>query len=416
MVIFGLQMDERIFIERLINLIEQHVDRGPVEEWTNHNFFLLSCDIEEKTGHRISESTLKRILGKKKTSKRFYNPQIQTKDILAGYLDYPSWHAFKNDLTGSARSEAVNKPGKRIVKKKGPARLALYMALPLISVILIILLDPRKDDITFTPRSISGTVPYTAIFDYDLAGISDSVYVNFGNYETFHLDPDKDMITEFYRSAAVPTIRVYTEKKRLATFRVHNITGTWQAGSSPNDTMEAYRPFEPQPDFMQGDTMYVSPSTAAGLGVSTGKPHWIEFRKTDNLGISLDSIEFTCSIRNSPETGGRRCYDAEIFLLGSNSDIRLKFIEPGCFSFVALRFSEKTRNGRFEDLSDFAVDLSDWGNIKVTTRGGTASVFFNEDRIFTEQYEQALGDLWGVIFRFYGSGAAASVRINKAAL
>jgi hypothetical protein len=404
-------MDERKFIERLIKTIEEKSDRGPVSEWTNHYFFLLSCDIEDKTGHRISESTLTRILGKKKTSKRFYNPQVQTKNILANFLDYPNWHAFKNDLTGTRKSEVTYAAKPAQARSGYNKNLFWLLIVPLAVVTWLIIMDQRSRQISFEKENPDSSVPYTAIFNYDLNNIRDSVFIDFGNYEKYYLDPQRNMITQYYRSAGTPDVTVYTEQKQLASIKLHNRSDVWQVGTSPNDTIAAYRPIEPQPDFMSGDTFFISPAKFREFGLEMDPAVWIEYRITKDFRISLDSILFTCNLKNNLELGGKRCFDGEILLLGSNNDIRLRFMEPGCTRYALIRVSEISRNGRFENLEEFAVDLSDWVNVGIATRNGQADIILDQDTIYMEKYAEPLGELWGIVLRFYGNGAAHSVSV-----
>ena len=81
----------------MIRRVEEKTGWGNSDEWTNYNFSLLSEEIKNATGKRISDSTLKRIFGKKKTNSSFYNPHIYTKNILAQYTAYQNWDEFRKE-------------------------------------------------------------------------------------------------------------------------------------------------------------------------------------------------------------------------------------------------------------------------------------------------------------------------------
>src|ERR1700742_1158626 len=77
--------------------IEQAVQWGDSEAWTNDDFERLGEKIFEKTRVQLSISTLKRIWGKV----RYENlPTTATLNALAGFLGYESWREFKqkNDI------------------------------------------------------------------------------------------------------------------------------------------------------------------------------------------------------------------------------------------------------------------------------------------------------------------------------
>jgi len=95
--------------------------------------------------------------------------------------------------------------------------------IPLVALALIIYFDQRNPGIEFTVEDNDEEVPYTAFFHYDIKGVRDSVFIDFGNYERYHLVPEREMITQFYRSAGTPTVKVYTREKKLASLKLHNI-------------------------------------------------------------------------------------------------------------------------------------------------------------------------------------------------
>src|SRR5438876_5308009 len=82
---------EKEFIEACKRLIKQKIKFPENNSWKQRDFEYLSDLIFEKTGSRISISTLKRIW--KDENNRL--PQVYTLNVLAGFAGFESWSVFK---------------------------------------------------------------------------------------------------------------------------------------------------------------------------------------------------------------------------------------------------------------------------------------------------------------------------------
>lgn len=82
-------MDDKFYIEKYLDLIEEKLDWGSSKDWTNKHFNKLADQISESSDIRISSNTLKSLFGKLKY-KDDYNPQEATKNALAIFLGFQS--------------------------------------------------------------------------------------------------------------------------------------------------------------------------------------------------------------------------------------------------------------------------------------------------------------------------------------
>ena len=88
---------EKQLLQLCCRQIEDTLNWGGGEAWSNDDFEHLSEKIFEKTKVRLSISTLKRIWGKV----RYENsPTTATLNALAGFLGFESWREFrqKNEI------------------------------------------------------------------------------------------------------------------------------------------------------------------------------------------------------------------------------------------------------------------------------------------------------------------------------
>jgi hypothetical protein len=93
--------------------IEKTLGWGDGSQWSNEDFERLSEKIAEKTGVRLSLSTLKRIWGRV----RYDNfPNGATLNALAAYLGYQGWRDFCNqqqDQLLPPPTKKIKNPGRR---------------------------------------------------------------------------------------------------------------------------------------------------------------------------------------------------------------------------------------------------------------------------------------------------------------
>ncbi len=411
-------MRDENYILLLVRLVEEKTGWGNSDEWTNYNFSLLSDGIEKITAKRISDSTLKRIFGKKKTKRDFYNPHIYTKNILVQYLGYTNWDDFKKQHSKEAEDTKI------IKKKSHPGRkgrrlnysMLIFLTFGVIIILFFVISNnifSKNPLVQFDVKESVGKVPFTAVFKYELNNTNDSIHINFGNNEVYFLSPRREMITQFYPGVDYTTVRVSRRDKTIASEKIHLISGEWQSGYSPNDSVYAYRPFEDQEIMYSRDRLFIPVQKLKDLLPPDERNCFIEYRYFDKFHVSLDNLELLSCVKNSPDEGGIRCYDVEIILKGENSDLVVRFLEPGCFRYARFNVGEKKYFGRFHDLSEFARDVSDWCNIKLKVSNGVVSVFFENDLIRKESYTENMGELKGIIYRFYGTGSVDYVRLES---
>jgi hypothetical protein len=411
-------MREEQYMLMMIRLVEEKTGWGIINEWTSYNFSLLSDEIKKATGKRISDSTLKRIFGKKKTKSGIYSPHIYTKNILAEYLGYSNWDEFRKD---HRQEEPVEDYSSRRSGIKNRKRYILTGALVVLMMVVFVFIFGThfRNEKTVNPlismdcSNSTGKVPFTAVFNYQLEETQDSILIDFGNNEEYFLSPKRTMITQFYRGADYTTVKVSRGDELICTRKVHILSDGWQAGFSPSDTVEAYRPFEKQDIKYAEGRLFIGPELLEEAGISPLDNNFIEYRYFDRFGSSLDDINFETLVKNSAEEGGKRCYDIEIILKGENSNFIVRFLEPGCFRYVRFNVGEKRYFGRFHDLSAFARDVSDWRNIKVKIQDGLAEVWFEGELIRSEPYSEEMGEFKGIIYRFFGNGSVDYVRMES---
>lgn len=396
-------------MEECIRMIGEKFNRGPSSQWTAYHFSLLSQEIFTKTGKTVSDSTLKRLFGKKDTSEH-YTPQLYTRNAIAEYLDFKDWQ----ELILYLRTSVF--PGQQLPRKR-KVKPAAYILIGICLVaVAVYFFTNGLNNATQVLLKTSDTlkvVPFTAVFHYDVSEFGDSVFIDFGNNTPVSLPKDKHSITEYYKACGVFYPKIFTRYKVLDSVRVQNLSTDWQGGYSPNDDYRMFIPFEDTAIFRQNGKLYISGENLKIQDPLYLKGIYAEYRLMKNFNIPLDSLSFSATVKNSPGEGGKLCFDVEIWLIGSNDNCKVRFVEPGCFRYGQLKVSEKQFNGRFDDLSALARDMKKWTDIRIDISGLEARVYYNGEKIISESYRNKLGKFLGIYIRCYGTGAVQRVFVHK---
>lgn len=375
-------------LEKIKDFIIEKYDWGVPDDWTNYHFKELSKEIQEVTGDRISEETLKRIFGKRKVDTEKYQPQAFSQMVLVKFVE----------------SFTKQEPPQKKLSKKMLVTL-VFLIIVVLSIVLFRVYFEKPKEYFFTCENPEDYYPFTAIFHYDVSDIKDSVFVRFMANEEAYLPPDKSSINLFYSLGGRYTTYFYTRDKVLDSIKVKVNCRDWQGGYYPNNEPESFVPFFDQGIFKQGDYFYASPEKLDTEGINLKEKYYTSYRYFSNFSKSLDDLTLETRVLNNEKTGSYLCYDIGISLIGENDGmIDFKFTQPKCFRFATLRVSEKYLNGEYDNLNPLSVDMSDWLQIKATTNNGEFMLYLGEELIFTETYKQELGMLAGVIIYFYGTG------------
>ena len=384
-------------LEVIKRVIAEKYGWGKPSDWTNFHFKELSKAIETSTGDRLSEETLKRIFGKRKVNTENYNPQTFSQLALIKFVE---------SLIITEQSVVKGIHNKSFIHRHIEQKL-LFLIIASVVLILVILIGNhfrRVEKYQFRCENPRDVFPFTATFKYDISEIKDSVFSDFGNMKETYLPPGKAMINYFYSNPGDYHVRFYTRSRMLDSLRVIAWSRDWQAGAFPNDKPELFQAFNNQTFYRQPNCFYATEEGLKTEGIDLSLKNWTAYQYFFPFQKSLDRLVLETRILNNASTGSLTCYDIEIKLLGDSGTVDFKFTQPKCSRYASLRVSEKFLDGKYNDLSPFTVDMSDWLRIRMNTGNKNCNIYMNEKLVFTQKYERQMGELLGVVFQFYGSG------------
>jgi hypothetical protein len=120
------------------------------------------------------------------------------------------------------------------------------------------------------------------------------------------------------------------------------------------------------------------------------------------------------SFQNTYAEGPAVCKTIKLFILCTNGAFIIPFTIPGCASDINLKLSDKTWEGKSNDLSVFGIDPAQRINLKLEVKDRTVKIFCNGKLLREASYTNNAGDIVGLRYSFLGAGSVNNIRmINK---
>ncbi|HZY37704.1 MAG TPA: hypothetical protein VFE53_13695 [Mucilaginibacter sp.] len=405
--------------------IEQALNWGDNETWSNDDFEHLSEKIFEKTRVRLSISTLKRIWGKV----RYENtPTTATLNALAGFLGYDSWREFrqKNDTNGlhapahreHTLPEFVAAPLLAHKSRRYNQLIALFsVAVIVLAVVFLVSkkIPPKVDlsKIKFEAVKVSDTLPNSVIFNYDASAFqSDSVYIqqSWDPRRRERVDAYGKQHTSIYYNPGYFIAKLIVDNQIKKECIVNIQTKGWK-GIIERDPVPTYlSPKESRDNGMMG----ISAST---LQQKTGSPVfnevWVKFAVVHEFkNIDPGNFTFEASVRNTSSVEASICRRINAIILLRGGAIILPLCDKGCISNINLLTGEYWISGKEHDLSAFGCDFSKFQDLKCVVANHRFRVYLNNKLVINAAQKNALGGIAGIRFEFEGAGQVKDVSLS----
>jgi len=457
-------MHEILYVQKCLQLIEAKLNWGGRHTWVYEDFKRLQDLIFESSSISLSIHTLERLFGKLKTHKN-YNPQAETKNALAVFLGYKNWVHFReqnpiaqeelhplyqNQITEEAKGPSFrfshdSLPLQQEVNNKGipeehadatdsykfvPApsavkpvkqpfkKIAFFSGLFLVVALGMFFYFYNKtisaDDIWFKAQNIYGKKPHTVKFTYRIPEqLTQDVYADFGTTDPFwKIDKKERSFYKTYLSPGVFLVKLKTQDTTLARTKVFIDSEGWMGFKY--DIYEDIKTRTPLPKnlLISDGRLYTAPDKINPN--LKGRRYYFEYATIKDFRVSGDHLIFDTRFRSNAEHGSELCNDMWFKLIGTQGELKIHFLVPGCFGFVQMIFGEKKLDGHAKDLSAFAKDFSDWKNARLEVVDKKVYIYFEDKLIFKTAYNQSVGNIMGIAITSKGAGETDFVKLYDA--
>lgn len=393
------QYSEYKIVQQCLSIIESQLQWGKSVDWHNDVFIELSEKIHQKTNVLLSPTTLKRVWGKVNYTSA---PSISTLNALSQFAGYENWRAFKNQQNSSV----FNKIQQRISPNLGIIMTsAIVMTLVFISLYSLKGTDnlPNFDTskIVFESNTITEGLPNTVVFDIDLQGIqSDSIYIQqfWDPTKTIKLKPNQKQATGIYFFPGYFKAKLLIDGIKVKEHDLFIKSNGWSA------TID----YEPIPKFLMQSEIINNglslPNQLLETIKNSDNPINSSFHYVKDFGdISGDNFTLTTSIQNLYNDKWAVCQKIRIVILGTNGAHIIPFSIPGCVSDIDLLLNDVLLKGKENDLSALSSDFSSSKNVELQLVNQQLQVFIEGKKVFSQIYNESIGKLVGLRYRFTGA-------------
>lgn len=383
---------------KLLNLVANEFGRGSYKLWKNKEFEDLSFAIHRRTKVLISPATLKRIFGKVST-KESYTPQSNTLEAL-------------QDFVADTVSEDNKKDHVRL-------KWILFAIIPLLLVVLWFLVPFNNSTNTIKNGQLSlmkieGEGPTTAYFNFTVPEYKDTVFLDFGDgSEWFPILKSDQSRSHFYHYPGYFSASLRTRHHVVSdTLKIFVPTKGWQSLTHyfDIDKIERYFPVPLISNTRQG-VFHASRRNLSSLGIDSTEIVVVRLDNFKQTNVSGDSFDFKVRFKNGSFWPGVRCFSVHLSIIGTKGKIEHKFSGEGCSHYSYYTLGEKTISGTMDDLSMLSVDLHQWSDISILNDQKCVSVMKGDSLLYTDSYEQSIGNILGCTVLFHGSGSVDYIRL-----
>ncbi|MEM7102310.1 MAG: hypothetical protein AAF502_04190 [Bacteroidota bacterium] len=423
--------DDTAHLGDCLLLIEQKLNWGPTSNWSNQDFISLGEKIFDKTGVRLSHTTLKRVWGKVKYDSF---PQTTTLNALARFLDYENWLSFKAQSQHSSNGNgqhlsSVTGNGQIVnsrydSKNKNRTWQIVFVISILVFFLISVLNNPRSPGLTesmikkisFSSEQVAEGIPNTVVFNYDVTKARGSLFEiqqSWDQRRRFEISPMEKVITSTYYIPGFFRAKLLVDQQIIKEHDVFIKSGGWLTTIEDEDN--SIPRYLKDDEVTKDSLLAVSQAVIDALSDSGNGPHWMGFHYVEDMGdIDTDNFTFEASFKNTYEKGDGICRDSRIYILGSQSAYIVPLAIPGCAGDLRLMFSDVIEDGKTNDLSKFGSSYDNFQQLKLEVRDKAVTIYLNNKAIHQLSYDRSAGKLVGFRFKFKGSGEVDYVKVRNA--
>lgn len=416
------EMSENLYIKKCLQLIEEQLNWGPYQKWTNYDFEKLSSVIQDKTGVALSITTLKRIWGKIKYDS---SPTLTTLNTLARFLDHDDWRSFVNAIEMTCLRAGKTDPEDLSRTRSVEPKKKLKMAVPvtLISALLLLGMSfmifsgkkdspryipvPSKDQYQFNAdKIISEGVPNSVIFTYDAsAAKTDSIYI----VQTWDIkrktlvSKNKNKHSAIYYYPGFFRTKLIIDSMVVKTHDLQITSNGWlcmaETGAAPL--------YFKKDEYRKRDKIEIDYQALKkyGLSLYPSPPRVLFFNQGELGDLANDNFIFETTLKNEFSSGSNSCQYVEVLIQCKDDIIIIPLAAKACAGNMRLYAAGKELNSQEADLSGFGADLTRWTTLRVETKDKRMDIFVNSALAASFVFPHDPSGIVGLQYRFNGVGA-----------
>ena len=413
-------MNNDTSLDQCKHLIQDSLGWGDPASWSNEDFDDLSESIFQKTGVRLSVSTLKRIWGKVKYD---HSPTTATLNALARFAGFTGWRDLQQQNNHTAAETPIPTPAPAVQPTGRRSLLVPLIIGTLTLAALVSLLSARfihstapAPALRFESRSTSDDLPNSVVFDYDASPLHPKDVMIQQNWDVRRrekVDPNGNRHTSIYYYPGHFMAKLVVDGEIRKESEVFITTKGWKGIVGRNPLPVYLSPEESRDD--SGRLGISARTLAAKTGSAVFSDTYTTFANVRPFpGLSGDHFSFSTTLRNTSTVEQCLCRNVRITILGKQSAIIIPLSDKGCIASLSVLTGFSAISGKDHDLSAFGCDFNNWQQVICTENDNMLKVTVNGRQALTVPKAQSIGDIVGIRIMFEGTGAIREAVLSGA--
>lgn len=252
-------------------------------------------------------------------------------------------------------------------------------------------------------------MPNSVIFDFDLYSIkSDCIYIQqyWDATKTIKINNTQKQATGIYYFPGYFRAKLLVDGNIIKEHDLFIKSNGWSASID----------YEPVPKYLNAN-QFINDGLRLDYDIieevkSSKSPIITTYHFINDMGnISGDNFYLETNLKTTFNEKWATCQTASIYLIGKKGALIIPFTIPGCISDINALLNDVYLNGKEQDLSAFGIDLSTPRNIKINVVKKHLKILIDNRKIFSAKYNEDVGDLVGIRYKFLGTGEVEHVTL-----
>lgn len=411
-------------LEMLKKEVAQQAGLGRIESRTQKDYEFLVFFIEEKSGIKISLTTIKRIW------RNEYNrlPHIATLDALSQIAYHKDWLALKLEsnrlLDETSIAQSAIDTNASLKQELKPIKQNFNYAWLIGGLTLLLLVgfigfkdkllkkNSNSTAIQFSAKtSVSNTVPNTVVFTYNIDSVdAKKFYIqqSWDRRRRVEVDKGNHQLTDIYYLPGYYMAKLIADDSIIREIPVHIKTSDWVIAAHQN-TIE--NKILSSKDWLPDGIIGVGKEVLLNNKLEITEPFMLTFHNSRDFKINGNNFAFSSDFKM--DSTGIVCPAAALLLKGEKEYMYINFGAKGCESEIKMSIADRKFDGKNKDLTAFGTSIYTWQHISITTQNQTVIIQLNDKEIFKTTFTKSLGELKEVGFIFKGNGMIKQTKVDK---
>ncbi|MBT1687177.1 hypothetical protein KK078_11435 [Fulvivirgaceae bacterium PWU37] len=411
---------DKDYIEQYRIQVQTRVWGDPYTRPRQRELEQLADQIEQRSGVRLSLSTLKRLWRDDVTQL----PHPSTLNALVSVLDHATWADFKQATVRTPPRESTPATLQPTRRRATAWWWTAAASAALVTLLVLLQATNRTTDYPLTlpadipfqaDKTVTLGVPNTVQFRYDVSGIdADSFFIqqSWDPRDKEAIDPAGHYRSSVYYLPGFHRAKLIVNDSIVRKVRIHIKTDGWLPLAEYTDN--SHEPFylDKLIPASTGD-LHITEAQLAAAGVDLSKRYQLRYyniRDFDHIrsdSFTLQARVKLDSIQHIP------CPKAHVTIVTEEDIFYLQLTTPGCVGDLYLGMGETRLRGQEHDLSALGCNLYDWQTFQIKNQGKHVAILLNHHPVYTLSYKKDFGRIVGIVFNFSNPGAIDDVSLRN---